>query len=224
LTIKKGSRLVRNLRKLPQPAVLEANHDAWLAEYKGDKGNASKKYRYRHTEIKNILKKETGYKCVYCESKIGHNTPGDIEHKIPSSKDENRHFTWSNLTIACAECNRRKNDYYESGNEFLDPYSDDVEALLEHHGPLVFWGSANTRAEVTIRTLELNGLSRQQLVERKINRLEEFSNLIERFLREIGALKMLLWRQIEQMTDLSSEYSGMLQEVIDKKGIKNESG
>ena len=85
------------------------------------------------------LKEETGFKCVYCESKIGHNTPGDIEHKIPSSKDEDQHFAWNNLTIACTECNRRKNDYYVIGNEFLDPYSDDVENVLEHHGPLVYW-------------------------------------------------------------------------------------
>lgn len=214
---------MRNLTKLGEPEVLALNHECWLIEYKADKESSTKKYRYRHRDIKEALKAETGYKCVYCESKIGHNTPGDIEHKIPSSKDEEQHFIWSNLTIACTECNRRKNDYYEVGNEFLDPYSDDVEASLEHHGPLVFWKSANTRAETTIRILELNGNNRQQLVERKINKLEEFSNLIERFLVQTGALKMLLWKQIQEMTGLGSEYSAMLDEVIQKKGITSAS-
>lgn len=214
---------MRSIIKLEQPEVLALNHVSWLTEYKADKTNSTKKYRYRHTDIKTTLKEETGFKCVYCESKIGHNTPGDIEHKIPSSKDEDQHFSWQNLTIACTECNRRKNNYYEIGNEFLDPYSDSVEIMLEHHGPLVFWRSANNRAETTVRILELNNISRQQIVERKINKIEEFSNLIERFLSQKGALKMLLWKQIQEMTKLSSEYSAMLQEVIDKKGITNTS-
>ena len=214
---------MRNLTKLVEPEVLALNHEAWLAQYKADKSNTTNKTRYRHRDIKETLKKETGYKCVYCESKIGHNTPGDIEHKVPSSKDEDKHFTWFNMTIACTECNRRKNNYYEIGNEFLDPYSDDVEAALEHHGPLVFWKSANARAETTIRILELNSNNRQQLVERKINKLEDFSNLIERFLVQTGMLKMLLWKQILEMIDLGAEYSAMLQEVIEKKGITSAS-
>lgn len=214
---------MRNLRKLPEPAVLSTSKAQWLEEYKADKANSTKKYRYRHADIKSALKDETAFKCVYCESKIGHNTPGDVEHKIPSSKNEDLHFDWPNLTIACTECNRRKNNYYEAGNEFLDPYTDDVESLLEHHGPLVFWTSANARAEITIRTLELNGLSRQQLIERKINKIDEFSNLIERFLEKSGALKLLLWKQIEEMISHRSEYSAMLNEIIDKKGITRSS-
>ena len=212
---------MRNLIKQEEPEILAINHKSWLAAYKEDKAHSTNKYRYRHTDIKAALKEETGSKCVYCESKIGHNTPGDIEHKIPSSKDEEQHFIWFNLTIACTECNRRKNDYYEIGNEFLDPYADDVESLLEHHGPLVYWKSANTRAETTIRILELNGCKRQQLVEQKINKLEEFSNLIERFLNHTGVLKMLFWKQIQEMTNPGAEYSAMLKEVIEKKGITN---
>lgn len=214
---------MRNLRKLPEPAVLSTSSAQWLEEYKADKASSTKKYRYRHADIKTTLKDETAFKCVYCESKIGHNTPGDVEHKIPSSKVEDLHFDWSNLTIACTECNRRKNNYYEVGNQFLDPYADDVEGLLEHHGPLVFWSSANARAEITIRTLELNGCSRQQLIERKINKIEEFSNLIERFLEKSGALKLLLWKQIEEMISHRSEYSAMLNEIIEKKGITKSS-
>lgn len=213
---------MRNLNNLPEPAILTANHSNWLSEYKADKTNTTKKYRYRHTDIKTALTSETGFKCVYCESKIGHNTPGDIEHKVPSSKDENLHFTWSNLTIACTECNRRKNDYYEVGNEFMDPYIDDVEDLLEHYGPLIYWKSAHVRAETTIRILELNGSQRQQIIERKIGKLEEFNNLLERFMSQTGSLKGLLWRQIQEMINIKSEYSAMLKDIIDKKGITNQ--
>ncbi|MDX2510310.1 MAG: hypothetical protein QNK28_12255, partial [Desulfobacterales bacterium] len=85
---------MRNLTKLEEPEVLHSNCQQWLELYVADQGNSTKKYRYRHPDIKTTLKNETGYKCVYCESKIGHNTPGDIEHKIPSSKHIEFHFYW----------------------------------------------------------------------------------------------------------------------------------
>ncbi|WP_353254502.1 hypothetical protein [Salinisphaera sp. PC39] len=92
---------MRNLDKLQEPAVLEEYSAQWLQDYVENPGSSNKKYKYRHPDIKKQLKDETGFKCVYCESKIGHNTPGDIEHKVPSSRDIELHFFWENLTIAC---------------------------------------------------------------------------------------------------------------------------
>ena len=164
---------MRNLQKLPIPHVLATNHETWLAHYLADKLNQTNRYRYRHPDIKSTLRAETGEKCVYCESKIGHNTPGDIEHKVPSSRNENLHFTWENLTIACTECNRRKNDYYEEGDEFLDPYADDVESCIEHYGPVMGWTNGNNRAEITVKMLELDTSARFSLISRKIEKIEE---------------------------------------------------
>jgi len=215
---------MRAINKKPKPQVLVDNEGSWLTAFKADQSNSTKKYRYRDKQIKEALKEETGYKCVYCESKIGHNTPGDIEHKIPSSKNIDLHFTWSNLTIACTECNRRKNDYYEEGSEFLDPYSDDVEQLVEHHGPIVYWKAGSTRAEITIRLLELNSKSRMPLILNKMEKLEEVSNLFERYESEPNeTLKSLLKRKLIEMTETNSEYSGMILEVLSKKGLTSQS-
>lgn len=211
---------MRNLTKIEEPPVLSDNHADWLSEYGADKTSTSKKYKYRHPDIKQSLKEETGFKCIYCESKIGHNTPGDIEHKIPSSKRPELHFTWGNLTIACTECNRRKNDYYEVGDEFLDPYAEDVEGMLEHHGPLVLWNTNNTRAEVSVKILELHSAKRKELLAQKIGKIEEFNNLVERYSSEPDAiLKGILGKQIEGMLDKHSEYSAMLISVLANKGI-----
>ncbi len=215
---------MRNLSKHQEPVILNTNHQQWLEQYIANQGSTTKKYRYRHPDIKSTLKSETGYKCIYCESKIGHNTPGDIEHKIPSSKHIELHFTWDNLTIACSECNRRKNDYYEEENEFLDPYCDDVEGLLEHYGPLVHWRTNEHRAEITVRILDLNSQCRQELIERKIGKIDEFTNLLERFItQENNILKALLWKQIEEMTSLNSEYSAMLVTILHQKNITHTS-
>lgn len=215
---------MRKLEKNAKPQVLEENENTWLADFKADQANSTKRYRYRDKDIKDALKVETGSKCVYCESKIGHNTPGDIEHKIPSSKNVDLHFAWNNLTIACTECNRRKNDYYQVGLEFLDPYVDEVEELLEHHGPIVYWLARSKRAEISIRTLELNSQNRLPLVLHKIEKIEEVSNLFERYESEPNeTLKALLRRKLLEMTNASSEYSGMVKEVLAKKGLTNQS-
>lgn len=208
---------MRSLIKLNKPQILADNEVTWLSQYKSDKTNPLRKYRYRHHDIKSRLKEETGYKCIYCESKIGHNTPGEVEHKIPSSKVEDLHFTWENLTIACTECNRRKNDYYEIGMEFLDPYVDNVEDLIQHHGPVTFWQPGNPRAEISIRTLELNSYKRTDLIARKIEKMEEVSNLYERYLSQADpVLKLILHAQIHEMRNSLSEYSGMVNDVLEK--------
>jgi 5-methylcytosine-specific restriction endonuclease McrA len=215
---------MRNLEKKSKPQVLEENENNWLTDYKADRSNSTKRYRYRDRQIKDLLKDETGFKCVYCESKIGHNTPGDIEHKIPSSKNIDLHFSWGNLTIACTECNRRKNDYYQEGAEFLDPYVDDVDQLVEHHGPIVYWQAGSTRAEISIRFLELNSENRLPLILRKMEKIEEVSNLFERYQSEQNeTLKVLLRKKLIEMTETPSEYSGMVNEVLSKKGLTSQS-
>ena len=211
---------MRNLEKIATPNVLAENHDEWLAAYLADKTNKTKKYRYRHSEIKTALKEETGWKCVYCESKIGHNTPGDIEHKVPSSKVENLHFNWENFTVSCTECNRRKNDYYKEGEEFLDPYNDDVENAVQHYGPILGWSNGHERAEITVKTLELDTSLRFSLISRKIEKIEELNNVIERYVKETSlAIKTLMKQKIKRMIDKKSEYSGMIKSIIETKGL-----
>lgn len=212
---------MRHISKLAEPNVLSTNKTNWLTEYKADKTNVTKKYRYRHSDIKGQLKDETGFKCIYCESKIGHNTPGDVEHIIPSSKNEDMHFEWENLTIACTECNRRKNAYYEQGEEFLNPYTDnDLEDLIEHFGPIVNWRNGHVRAEITVKILELNKPTRVQLILRKIEKIEDTNTLIERYISEQNpTLKQIHKLQLEQMTLVDAEFSGMVKSLISQKGI-----
>jgi uncharacterized protein (TIGR02646 family) len=212
---------MRHISKLAEPNVLFTNKDNWLTEYKADKTNGTKKYRYRHSDIKGQLKDETGFKCVYCESKIGHNTPGDVEHIIPSSKNEDMHFEWENMTIACTECNRRKNAHYEQGEEFLNPYTDnDLEVLIEHFGPIVNWRNGHVRAEITVKILELNKSTRIQLILRKIEKIEDTNTLIERYIAEQNpTLKKIHKFQLEQMTLVDAEFSGMVKSLITQKGI-----
>jgi hypothetical protein len=44
---------MRNLEKRAKPDVLVEKHDEWLSAYLADKTNPTKRYRYRHSEIRN---------------------------------------------------------------------------------------------------------------------------------------------------------------------------
>jgi uncharacterized protein (TIGR02646 family) len=211
---------VRNLTKYPEPEILAVNGSVWLDEFQNDTTNKTKRYRYRHADIKSALREEASDKCVYCESKLGHSSPGDVEHKVPTSKVPQRHFDWLNLTLACQECNRRKNAFYKEHDGFLDPYVDDVENLLEHHGPVVVWKTGEHRAEVSVGVLELFSARRLKLVEMKVQKLNDLCHLLERYeaTPTNSALKDLLRHQIREMAARQSEYSAMVASAVRKKG------
>ncbi len=206
---------MRNLEKLQEPYELKEMRPYWERKVV-EVGSDYYKTKYRSASIKQVLKQETGNKCIYCESKIGHNTPGDVEHKVPVSLDETKRFEWKNLTIACTECNRRKNDYYDNDTMFLDPYRNNVEQQTFHVGPVVFNQPGNDEAEITIRILELSEIEkRNELFTQKVNKLKSTNNLLARIKKcENPVLKTLLLEELEEMTDKSSEYSGMIRSLI----------
>jgi len=212
---------MRYIDKLEEPEILKLNKAEWLAKYKANKSDTNR-YRYRDTSIKTQLKSETSSKCVYCESKIGHNVSGDVEHMIPSSKNEDLHFEWNNLTIACPECNRRKNDYFDIDNEFLNPYVDhDLDTIVKHFGPIVTWQTGNTRAEITVRTLELSDYKRSELIVRKVEKIKEVETLLERYHQtDKESIKRILILQLKEMANAGSEFSGMIKALLNIKDVQ----
>lgn len=206
---------MRNIAKLPQPKILAEKKAEWTAALLAEPSETNR-HRYRDSQIKTTLLAETNNKCVYCESKIGHNCPGDIEHKVPKVIRPELTFQWDNMTIACNECNRRKSQYYDTNCMFLDPNTDDVEGMVQHLGPIVFSRPGDKRSGVTVRILELDSASkRQTLFGRKMERLEYVRHLVERIASETNsALKTFLLRELTDSYDVSSEYSGMIKQYV----------
>ncbi|HOW86447.1 MAG TPA: HNH endonuclease [Candidatus Aminicenantes bacterium] len=160
---------------------------------------------------------ETNGKCAYCESKVGHNCPGDIEHKIPVDDRPDLLFNWDNLIISCTECNRRKGTYYDESCMFLDPNKDDVESRLQHIGPLVFNKPGDVRAEVTVRLLEIDRPDgRPYLMGRKYEKLENTRGLVKSIVRENNViLKAFLIQELEVQCSTTEEYSAMVKAYVD---------
>jgi len=210
---------MRNITKITSPQILVDRAEEWAQQFAANPNNTNR-YRYRHAEIKARLVEETHGKCVYCESKIGHNTPGDTEHKVPTSVKEELRFAWENLTIGCTECNRRKNAYFSGEKPFLDPYLVDVEARLDHFGPIVIWRAGDQAAEITVRILELHNDVRWPLLCRKIEKISEINDLIARIQSTNGDLKEVLRKDLERRTEISEEYSAMVKSLLGRGGAQ----
>lgn len=206
---------MRNLTKNTIPRVLATNWRRWTVELKNDPSSTSKQNKYNNAEIKESLLEETCSKCVYCESKIGDTLYGDIEHIVPKSAVPVGRFCWRNLTIACSVCNTKKYTYYDTETMFLNPYEDDVESMLWHQGPLVFWNSGCTRAEVTVKKLKLHHQDRQELIFRKVEHLEFVNELVETYTCTTNTMKKEIVRsQLRELCETSAKYSGMVRSVL----------
>jgi len=211
---------MRNLAKAIAPQIITDNEANWLEQLASDPDSATNKSRYRHPEIKAAIRDEAHNKCIYCESKLGHNTPGDVEHYLPSSRHPHLRFNWLNLGLACTECNRRKGVYCHDEVPFLNPFKDDVEARVLHYGPVMSWVNGDQAAEITIRTLELHGYNRDQLILRKIERIHEVDRLMALYVEcKNDLLKEMYYLQLIEMAEPSSEFSGMVKSVLEKNGI-----
>ncbi|WP_165927214.1 HNH endonuclease [Sphingomonas sp. BK235] len=165
--------------------------------------------RYNHKEIKDRLIEETSAKCAYCESKILHVSPGDIEHVQPKSADVTRTFQWDNLTLSCSSCNNNKRNH--SG--VVDPYNDVIGDHFQFLGPMMFPVSANTKAVFTERQLKLNRL---RLVEQRMTRLSAVSTQIQLIVKtsDDDLKQVLIEDLVENDCADDAEYSAFAKALV----------
>lgn len=198
------------LKKLSEPLVLKDNKHAWLGDLKAAKKSAPERvdeirHRYRDSEVKDQIVRETNGKCAYCESKMRHVDPGQIEHMIPFTVSEDDVFEWENLTLACPECNRRKNALFDPDQGFLNPYKDDPSAHLFPAGPLVMPRPGSTIGKITELGLELN---RMQLIEQRTDAIVHVNNLLDQYALEPNALlRKLQYRKLNELKRDDQEFA-----------------
>lgn len=164
------------LSKYPEPEILAVNGPTWLKVIQdkiavGEPPTETEKSRYRHPQIKDVLKLETHGKCAYCESRLLHVAFGDVEHIAPKSLKIADTFRWSNLTLACDVCNTYKKDV----TNLIDPYVDNPGEYFKFLGPVVYPLPDKNKAIVTEKRLRLN---RTDLVENRIKRLDYISSIL----------------------------------------------
>ncbi len=165
------------------------------------------KVDYKFHENKKSLKEASFDKCMYCESKISHNSYGDVEHIKPKSKYPQLEFTWSNLGFACSVCNNNKNNQYDADNPILSPYEEDPEQHLFACGNMIYHHSE--KGELTCQTIQLN---RAQLVEKRLERINSIKNSYDKFNRTNNArVKRIALEALKKEGNPDKEYSACVQ-------------
>lgn len=146
---------------------------------------------------------ETSQKCAYCESKYRHVDFGDVEHIKPQAHFPSLALDYDNLTLSCAVCNNSKLDYYSPTDPLLDPYTDDPSQHLIGCGSLL-WHSSDRG----LKTIEIIKLNRKELLEKRFERMNVISALVDRYRRAADQVhKDVIMEAIRQEQADESEYA-----------------
>ena len=164
--------------KEEKPQALIDNEANWTNEYlnaraAGGKIPDSIRYRYRHPEVKKVLRAEAHNKCIYCEQKV---SPGETDHILPVSTKPELIVAWENLGLACKDCNNLKGDYFSEEEPLINPFVDDAGEHIRFYGPLVVHKTGDS---LGFRTVEKIRLRRTELFERRKERLERIQGMID---------------------------------------------
>lgn len=123
IRIHKSAAIPRTLLVKGKPATT-AHRKAFAADRTGYRSGAKKfdfdRDIYAADDVKLALRTDQADKCAFCEAKILHVTPGDVEHFRPKrafqqSKGDRLTYPgyywlaydWGNLLLACSNCNSR---------------------------------------------------------------------------------------------------------------------
>ena len=170
-------------RTMPAPSVLSTS---------------SARDRYNHPDVRLALLKMQYRKCCYCEQPIPDVGIGkQVEHFRPKSTYKHLKYEWSNLLMACGECNHAKLDQFPESNDgeplLLDPSDltldpeDHITFVVRIAGgpptdlafPIPRKGSR--RGEESIRVL---GLSRPHHAQRRMAILGKLRSCLVLYLAE----------------------------------------
>jgi uncharacterized protein (TIGR02646 family) len=150
---------------------------------------------YGHSSVKDALRKAQHDKCCFCESKVPHISPGDVEHFRPKAGYRQGFddplgrpgyywlaYEWTNLYFCCQSCNQRfKRNLFPLGDPGARAVSHRDDIAREH--PLFLDpGAVDPGLHIGFRkeiaypidgspcgaaTIESLGLNREELVERR---------------------------------------------------------
>ena len=175
--------------------------------------------KYNDPINKEALRKSTSGKCMYCESKIDHNSFAHIEHIKPKATDKfpELEFVWDNLGYSCLKCNVEKGDKYDNDTPFINPYNEDPEKHILFFGYFMYAKQGSERGEYTINELQLN---RVGLIERRKERIDKLNAMINAAFRtSSNTLRQQAVVELKKEAEKDSEYSVAVKSLLIVQGI-----
>jgi uncharacterized protein (TIGR02646 family) len=142
-------------------------------------------------------------RCMYCSDSHG----TDIDHFWPKKHFPERMFRWPNLLLACAECNRFKDDELPTKDGipmFVDPTLDDPWEFLDYHPPtgnLVprYASPCMLKGELTVTILHLD--SREALANAYKRTYRRIIGVVNNFMGEVSPSSESVIHQLGEADD-----------------------
>ena len=197
------------LSKADEPEVLAINRATWTAEFSA----GDDKRRYAHEDIRDALRGETHRKCAYCESRMEHVAPGNVEHIIPKSVKPELVCDWNNLTLACPLCNTKKGAYYSVDCPLINPYVDNLDEHLRWIGPMLD-AITPDRGRVTVRRLDLN---RAELLYKRMHAMEKALDILNSMATHPGPISEALKEDLRAMILDDAEYASAVRALVNRE-------
>jgi hypothetical protein len=174
---------------------------------------AALRKNYKHPPNKNVLRAASHDKCMYCESKISHVDFGDVEHIQPKALFPEQEFVWTNLGYVCSKCNGNKSNQWNADLPYINPYVEEPAEHVVALGMFVQQKGGSLRGEYTIRVI---GLNRADLLERRKERIDAISVLIDKALRTHNiSLRDLIMDEIRSELNDDKPYTMTSRSVFD---------
>jgi len=172
---------------------------------------------YKHPLNKEALRKSTSGKCMYCESRMEHNSFSHVEHIKPKSKFPELEFVWDNLGFSCEWCNINKSEKYDEAKPFINPYIENPEDHIVFIDHFACPKDGSIRGEYTKNELKLN---RSGLVDDRKNRIEDIKKMINAASNVFNeSLRNQMIEELKTEAESDKEYSAMVKNILIAKGI-----
>lgn len=179
--------------------------------------NALQNNDFKNPVNKDALKTASHDKCMYCESKVSHIYFGDVEHIKPKSIFPDLEYDWNNLGYACAKCNNKKSNRFDSNTPYIDPYQEEPSNFIIFSGEFVWEKQGSERGKITIIDI---GLNRTDLLEKRRVKITSFHRAVSQaFMHENERLRSLAIAALKSDVAPDKEYSLCVRTYLKLQGI-----
>lgn len=169
---------MRALVRLPEPNIISERGQQWLDALIASGKNRPDSTKYGNPSIRTQLNTISFHKCFYCESKLK-DQPSEIDHHIEVSVDLSLSYVWTNLFLACDNCNGKLNHNIIPIHQALNPFTnteDEIQDNITFNDEII---TAVRGSLIGLRTIQKYRLDSALLDKRRITQLKYFYKFLD---------------------------------------------
>jgi hypothetical protein len=106
--------------RLQEPEILTRKKDTWKNNFISSGKDRPSTTQYGHHTVRECLNTMSNHKCYYCEQTLK-DTINEIDHFIEVAERKDLAFEWTNLYLACDNCNSKHSNTSIPVTDVLDP-------------------------------------------------------------------------------------------------------